>query len=150
MAKPTLVVTSRYPKEVEDRIERDYNARRNPNQGLFSQQYLLSAAEGADALFITPADRLDSAFFQKVSATVKVIATFSVGFEHIDLEAAARDFVAEAANLDQFGCENTFFGVFDAFIEIGSNGKTHRESTLILQITPPGAPAAITKYLMTP
>jgi len=41
-------------------------------------------------LFITPADRLDSGFFQNVSPTLKIIATFSVGFEHIDLEAAAR------------------------------------------------------------
>jgi lactate dehydrogenase-like 2-hydroxyacid dehydrogenase len=90
MTKPILVVTSRYPKAVEDRIDRDYNARRNPNQSLFSQQQLLSVAEGADALFITPAERLDSEFFQKVSAAVKIIATFSVGFEHIDLEAAAR------------------------------------------------------------
>src|SRR5208282_5414868 len=90
MTKPILVVTTRYPKEVENRIDRDYNARRNPNQTLFSQQELLSAAEGADALFITLADRLDSGFFQKVSSTVKIIATYSVGFEHIDLEAAAR------------------------------------------------------------
>src|SRR3984957_6855627 len=90
MTKPVLVVTSRYPKAIEDRIDRDYNARRNPNQFPFSQQELVSAAEGADALFITPADRLDSGFFQKVSPTVKIIATYSVGFEHIDLEAAAR------------------------------------------------------------
>jgi lactate dehydrogenase-like 2-hydroxyacid dehydrogenase len=90
MTKPILLVTSRYPKEVEDRIDRDFNARRNPNQFPFSQQKLLSAAEGADALFITPADRLDSGFFQDVSTTVKIIATYSVGFEHIDLEAAAR------------------------------------------------------------
>jgi lactate dehydrogenase-like 2-hydroxyacid dehydrogenase len=90
MTKPILVVTSRYPKEVEDRIDRDYNARRNPSQLLFTQQELLTAAEGADALFITPADRLDAAFFQKVSPTVKIIATFSVGFDHIDLNAAAR------------------------------------------------------------
>src|SRR5271163_198312 len=90
MAKPILAVTSRYTKEVEDRIDRDYNARRNPDQFAFSQQKLLSAAEGADALFITPADRLDSEFLQKVSPTVKVIVTYSVGFEHIDLEAAAR------------------------------------------------------------
>jgi lactate dehydrogenase-like 2-hydroxyacid dehydrogenase len=89
MTKPILVVTTRYPKEVENRIDRDYNARRNPNQTLFSQQELLSAAEGADALFITLADRLDSGFFQKVSLTVKIIATYSVGFEHIDLQAAA-------------------------------------------------------------
>lgn len=90
MTKPILVVTSRYTKEIEDRIERDYIARRNPHQVPFSQQELLSAAEGADAIFITPADRLDSGFFQKVSPTVKIIATYSVGFEHIDLEAAAR------------------------------------------------------------
>jgi lactate dehydrogenase-like 2-hydroxyacid dehydrogenase len=90
MTKPILLVTSRYPKEVEERIDRDYDARRNPNQFPFTQQKLLSAAEGADALFITPADRLDSGFFQNVSPTVKIIATYSVGFEHIDLEAAAR------------------------------------------------------------
>jgi len=90
MPKPILVVTSRYPKEIEDRIDRDFNARRNPSQFPFSQQQLLSAAEGADALFITPADRLDSGFFQKASPTIKIIATYSVGFEHIDLQAAAR------------------------------------------------------------
>src|ERR1700678_2480747 len=90
MSKPILVVTTHYPKEVEDRINRDYNARRNPNQFPFSQAQLLPGADGADALFITPADRLDSGFFENVSPTVKIIATFSVGFEHIDLEAAAR------------------------------------------------------------
>src|SRR5271154_6941742 len=90
MTKPILVVTTRYPKEVEDRIDRDYNARRNPDQFPFSQEKLLFATDGADALFITPADRLDSEFFQRVSPTLKIIATFSAGFEHIDLEAAAR------------------------------------------------------------
>jgi len=96
VTKPILVVTSHYPKEVEDRIERDYNARRNPNQVPFSRQELLHAAEGADALLITLADQLDSAFFEKVSPTVKIIATYSVGFEHIDLEAAARRKIAVA------------------------------------------------------
>jgi lactate dehydrogenase-like 2-hydroxyacid dehydrogenase len=90
MTKPILVVTTRYPKEVEARIDRDYNARRNSSLFPFSQQALLSATDGADGLFITPADRLDSEFFQKVSPTLKIVATFSVGFEHIDLEAAAR------------------------------------------------------------
>ena len=90
MAKPILVVTSHYTKEIEDRIDRDYNARRNPNQFPFSPQKLLSAAEGADALFITLTDRLDSEFFQNVSPSVKVIASYGVGVDHIDLQAAAR------------------------------------------------------------
>jgi len=89
LTEPILVVTTRYPKEVEERIDRDYNARRNPDQSPLSQQKLLYAAEGADALFNTPADRLDFGFFEKVSPTVKIIVTYSVGFEHIDLEAAA-------------------------------------------------------------
>ena len=90
MAKPILVVTSRYTREIEDRIDRDYDPRRNPNHFPFSQQKLLSAAEGADALLITLADRLDFGFFRNVTPTVKIIASYGVGFDHIDLEAAAR------------------------------------------------------------
>src|ERR1700678_881372 len=96
MTKPILVVTSHYPKEIEDRIEREFIAQGNPNGALFTQQQFLAAAEGRDALFITLADRLDSAFFEKVSPTVKVIATYSVGFEHIHLITAARRKIAIA------------------------------------------------------
>jgi lactate dehydrogenase-like 2-hydroxyacid dehydrogenase len=88
--KPILVVASQFPKKIEDRIDRDYDPRRNPNTVPFTREQFLAAANGADAIFVTNLDRLDSIFFQKVSPTVKVIATYSVGFEHIDLEGAAR------------------------------------------------------------
>ncbi len=90
MKKPVLVVASQFPKEVEDRIDRDYEPRRNPNALPFTREQLLATADGADAVFITPMDHLDSIFFQKVSPTVRVIATHSVGFEHIDLPAARK------------------------------------------------------------
>lgn len=90
MKKPVLVVSSQFAKEIEDRIDRNYDARRNPNTLPFSQEQLLAVADGADAIFITPQDRLDSVFFQRVSPTVKVIATYSVGFEHIDLQGAEK------------------------------------------------------------
>ena len=96
MSKPVLIVTTRHVKGVEERIDRNYDARRNPNEAPFSRQALLSAADGADALFITPVDRLDSEFFKSISPSVKVIATFSVGFEHIDLAAANRRKIAIA------------------------------------------------------
>lgn len=96
MTKPVLVVTTRYIEEVERRIDQNYDARRNPNETSFSRRALLAAADGADALFITPVDRLDSEFFKGVSPSVKVIATYSVGFEHIDLQAAARRKIAIA------------------------------------------------------
>jgi lactate dehydrogenase-like 2-hydroxyacid dehydrogenase len=96
MSKPVLVVTTQHVKEVEERIDQNYDARRNPNEAPFGRQTLLAASDGADALFITPADRLDSEFFKSVSPSVKVIATYSVGFEHIDLAAAARRKIAIA------------------------------------------------------
>jgi len=89
MARPILVVTTRHPQEIETRIDRDFAARRNPNPEAFTREELLFAAHGADALFITPADRLDAQFFRRLSPTVRVIATFSVGLDHIDLHAAA-------------------------------------------------------------
>jgi lactate dehydrogenase-like 2-hydroxyacid dehydrogenase len=89
--KPILVVASQVPKEVEDRIDRDYHPRRNLHAEPFSREQLLASADGADAIFITPWDRLDSIFFQRVSPAVKVIAPHSVVFEHIDLPRGAKE-----------------------------------------------------------
>jgi lactate dehydrogenase-like 2-hydroxyacid dehydrogenase len=46
-------------------------------------------------LFIAPV-RLDGEFFRRVAASVKVIATFSVGYDHIDVRAAAARGIAIA------------------------------------------------------
>src|SRR5580700_7036290 len=92
--KPVLVVTSHFMDEIEARIDRDYDARRNPHERPFTRDELIEASSGADALFITLVDRLDSDFFKRVPASVKVIATYSVGVDHIDLEAAANRKIA--------------------------------------------------------
>jgi lactate dehydrogenase-like 2-hydroxyacid dehydrogenase len=62
----------------------------------FKSEELLAAAEGADAMFVTPVDRIDAEFVKRVSASVKVIATYSVGYDHIDLRAAAERTIAIA------------------------------------------------------
>lgn len=90
MSKPVVVVTNRFPDDVEARIEHAYVARRNPNKPPFALEDLLTASQGADALFVTSFDRLDSEFFSRVSPSVKIIATYSAGIEHIDLQAAAK------------------------------------------------------------
>ena len=54
MNKPVLVVTTRHVKEVEERIDLNYDARRNPNEAPFGRQALVATSDGADALFITP------------------------------------------------------------------------------------------------
>ena len=101
LSKPILVVLGRFTEDVEGRIARDFTVRRvssdSPTQSQAPlAQELLRAADGADALFINPVVRLDAEFFQRVAASVKVIATFSVGYDHIDVRAAAARKIAIA------------------------------------------------------
>jgi lactate dehydrogenase-like 2-hydroxyacid dehydrogenase len=92
--KPILVVTTRFIKPVETRIDNEFEVRRKADGTPFQHDELLAAAEGADALFVTPFDRLDADFFERVSPSVKVISTYSVGVDHIDLQAAAQRHIA--------------------------------------------------------
>jgi lactate dehydrogenase-like 2-hydroxyacid dehydrogenase len=50
--------------------------------------------KGADAVLVTPFDSLDGDFFRCVSSSVKVISTYSVGVDHIDMRAAAQRNIA--------------------------------------------------------
>lgn len=92
--KPILVVTNHFVEPLETRIDNEFEVRRKADGTPFQPGELLAAAEGADALFITPSDRLDADFFERLSPTVKVISTYSVGVEHIDLQAAAQRHIA--------------------------------------------------------
>src|SRR6201999_3639567 len=94
MKKPVLVVTSHFIKPVETRINNEYEVRRKGNGESFTREELLTAADGADAILITPFDELDAEFFRQVSPSVKVISTYSVGVDHIDMHAAAERNIA--------------------------------------------------------
>jgi hypothetical protein len=65
--KPILVVASHFVKPVETRINNEFEVQRKPDGTPFQHGELLAFAEGADALFITPFDRLDADFFERVS-----------------------------------------------------------------------------------
>jgi lactate dehydrogenase-like 2-hydroxyacid dehydrogenase len=88
--KPVLVVTRNFSQAVVDRIERDFEPRWNPSGTALSREALLQVAEGADALLVSPGDVLDAAFFAAIPKSVKAIATFSVGYDHIDVLASMK------------------------------------------------------------
>ena len=94
MKKPILVVTSQFVEAVERRIEAGYEVRRKADGTLYTRDELLAAAEGADAIFVTPSSKLDADFFKRVSRSVKVISTYSVGLDHIDMREAAERKIA--------------------------------------------------------
>jgi lactate dehydrogenase-like 2-hydroxyacid dehydrogenase len=88
MSKPVLVVTRKLPDAVLERAQRDWDARLNLDDRPMSREAILELANQADALLIAPTEKYDSALIQALPKRVCAIATFSVGFEHIDLAAA--------------------------------------------------------------
>ncbi len=88
MTKPILLVTRRLPPAIEARAARDYDARLNAADVPVSGADILARAEGASAVLCCPAEKLDAATIQALPDSVRVIGTFSVGFDHIDVAAA--------------------------------------------------------------
>ncbi|GGG24511.1 D-glycerate dehydrogenase [Caldovatus sediminis] len=92
MAKPALLVTRKLPPAIEARAARDYAARLNPQDEPWATdgaEIARRAAEiGAAGVLCAAGDRMDAACIGALPASVKAIATFSVGFDHVDLAAA--------------------------------------------------------------
>src|SRR6202163_1777467 len=86
--KPVVLVTRKLPAAVEDRLRRDYQARLNPNDRLYSKDDLIDQAMGAQAILPCHTEHLSADVIERLPAEVKIIANFSVGFDHVDIEAA--------------------------------------------------------------
>jgi lactate dehydrogenase-like 2-hydroxyacid dehydrogenase len=86
--RPSILVTRKLPEDVEERLSRLFAARLNPQDKLFSTDELLAAAGGFDGLLVTPADKLTAQAIGQLPEGLRIIATFSVGYDHIDIAAA--------------------------------------------------------------
>lgn len=85
---PIVLVTRRMPDAVTDRLLRDYRPRLNPEDKPLAADEIAAAAAGCDALMIAPPLQMTAAVIAALPGSIRAIATFSVGFEHIDLAAA--------------------------------------------------------------
>ena len=91
-AKPVLLVTRKLPEAIEARAARGYDARLNPNDEMWAQdgaEIARRAREaGAAGILGAAGDKLDASCINALPDSVKIITTFSVGFDHVDLRAA--------------------------------------------------------------
>jgi len=92
--KPTVLVTRKLPDAVEARLSRDYDARLNPSDRLLSADEILAGVRDADALLPCPTCKVTGDMIRRFPDRLKVIATFSVGYEHIDIKAAKERCIA--------------------------------------------------------
>ncbi len=88
MSKPRILVTRKLPPTVEERLQKDYQADLNRTDEIYGQEELIGRAKDADALLVTVTDRIDRTFIAHLPDTLKMIATFSVGYDQIDVPAA--------------------------------------------------------------
>ena len=89
-ARPRILVTRKLPAEVEDRLSRDFAPTLNADDHLMMADEIIAKANGHDALLVTPADKCREDLLSGLPSAIKAIATFSVGFDHIDIPAAKK------------------------------------------------------------
>jgi lactate dehydrogenase-like 2-hydroxyacid dehydrogenase len=86
--KPRLLVTRHLPEAVEARASRDYDASLNPSDTLRDGAALASAAAGCAGILCAAGDPFGEATIDALPDSVRILATFSVGTDHIALDAA--------------------------------------------------------------
>src|SRR3954447_22828184 len=88
MAKMRLLVTRKLPDPVEARLERDYDAVLNREDKALDRAELARRAAGCAGVLCTVGDDLSAAGIALLPDSVRILTTFSVGYDHIDVAAA--------------------------------------------------------------
>ena len=83
-----ILATRHYPDAVEQRLTRDYKATLNPEDRYFKAKDLARASVDMSGLLISPRETLDARCIDTLPNSVRIVGTFSVGTDHIDIEAA--------------------------------------------------------------
>ena len=85
--KPIVLVTRTLPESVEERLTRDYDVRLNPDDAQYSPDELIELAQEADAILPCHTEHFTTNVVQRLSNSVKIVANFSVGVDHCNLDA---------------------------------------------------------------
>jgi lactate dehydrogenase-like 2-hydroxyacid dehydrogenase len=86
--KPVVLVTRKLPAAVEQKLAESFATILSPDDKLYSTEELLELAAGADAILPCHTEKFPAETIAQLPARVKAIANFSVGVDHVDLEAA--------------------------------------------------------------
>ncbi len=83
-----MLVTRKLPDTVEQKLAENFTTILNPDDRLYSTAEMLQLAEKVDAILPCHTEKFSAATITQLPARVKAIANFSVGVDHVDLDAA--------------------------------------------------------------
>ncbi len=86
--RPFVIVTRKLPDPVETRMMELFACRLNLDDKPLGKPELMAAMGQADVLVPTVTDRIDAEVLAAASPSVKLIASFGTGIDHVDLAAA--------------------------------------------------------------
>ena len=86
--KPVVLVTRKLTDSVEQKLGEHFETILNPDDKLYSTAELLLLAEQVDAILPCHTEKFSAETIALLPARIKAIANYSVGVDHVDLEAA--------------------------------------------------------------
>jgi len=86
--KTRLLITRKLPEAVERRAAQAYDAALNREDRQYDPAEMVRQAEGAQGILCTVTDDFSASVINKLPDSVRILATFSVGYDHIDVAAA--------------------------------------------------------------
>lgn len=86
--RPTVVVTRRFSDAVEERLNSTFNIKQHSDDRQLDGPAIVELCTGADALLCCSTERIDRSVIENLPESVKIVASYSVGFDHIDVAAA--------------------------------------------------------------
>ena len=86
--KSVVLVTRKLPNAVEERLQRDYDPILNPDDALYSSDEIIDRAKNADAILPCHTEKFTAEVIARLPERVRAIANYSVGYDHVDIDAA--------------------------------------------------------------
>lgn len=89
-----IYVARAFPSAVEEKLAARYRVIRNTQTEPPTTERLIAEAKGCNYLFVSPTEPVSRIVFEQLHGTLEAVATYSVGYNHIDIEAAREHGVA--------------------------------------------------------
>ncbi|MDY8108071.1 D-glycerate dehydrogenase [Fulvimarina sp. 2208YS6-2-32] len=90
MSKPKILVSRRWPEAVEKKLAETYDATFNEADRPMTKEEMRQALKDYDAFCPTVSDTVDASVFDVSDPRTRIIASYGVGFSHIDTDAAKK------------------------------------------------------------
>ena len=88
MNKPKVIVSRKWPEEVENRMQELFDVQLNETDTPMTVSEMHEALQVADAFCPTVSDQVNAEVLSVDNLKARIIGSYGVGFNHIDLDAA--------------------------------------------------------------